>query len=93
MIKYHKEGSACRIQNIRLDWLKTRSNLYEIEDDIDEDREGRSKDRMDEKSVIKTVPNCKNILGSEIDQGLYPYHKTLVNGYCSLILNTLSLKV
>ena len=24
---------------------------------------------MDEKSVIKTVPKCKNILGSEMDQG------------------------
>ena len=28
---------------------------------------------MDEKSVIKTVPKCKNILGSEMDQG--PYKK------------------
>ena len=26
---------------------------------------------MDEKSVIKTVPKCKNILGSEMDQGPY----------------------
>ena len=26
---------------------------------------------MDEKSVIKTVPKCKNILGSGMDQGPY----------------------
>ena len=45
--------------------------MDKIEDDIEEDREGRSKDEMDEKFFIKTVPNCKNIFGSEIDQGLY----------------------
>ena len=38
---------------------------------IEEDREGRSKDTMDENFVIKTVPNCKNIFGSEVDQGPY----------------------
>ena len=62
MIKYHKEGSACRIENIRLDKLKTRSNLYEIEDDIEEDREGRSKDKMDEKFLIKLFPNANIFL-------------------------------
>ena len=36
-------------------------NLDKIEDDIEEDREGRSKDEVDGKSSIKTVPNCKNI--------------------------------
>ena len=39
--------------------------MDKIEDDIEEDREGRSKDEMDEKFLIKTVPNCKNIFGSE----------------------------
>ena len=55
----------------RLNRSKTGLNLDKIEDDIEEDREGRSKDEMDEKFLIKTVPNCKNIFGSEIDQGLY----------------------
>ena len=45
--------------------------MDKIEDDIEEDREGRSKDEMDEKFLIKTVPNCKNIFGSEHDQGPY----------------------
>ena len=45
--------------------------MDKIEDDIEEDREGRSKDEMDEKFLIKTVPNCKNIFGSELDQGPY----------------------
>ena len=45
--------------------------MDKIEDDIEEDREGRSKDEMDEKFLIKTVPNCKNIFGSEVDQGPY----------------------
>ena len=43
-IKYHTEGSACRIENVRLDRLKTGLNLDKIEDDIEEDREGRLKD-------------------------------------------------
>ena len=93
IIKYHTEGSACRIENVRLDRLKTGLNLDKIEDDIEEDREGRSKDEMDEKFLIKTVPNCKNIFGSELDQGPYTNYKTLVNGCCSSILNTLSLRV
>ena len=59
------------------------------EDDIEKDREGRSKDEMDEKFLIKTVPNCKSIFGSEIDQGPYIYHKVLVYGCCNSILNTL----
>ena len=45
--------------------------MDKIEDDIEEDREGRSKDEMDEKFLIKTVPNCKNIFGSELDEGSY----------------------
>ena len=67
IIKYHTEGSACWIENFRLNRLKTGLNLDKIEDDIEEDREGRSKDEMDEKFLIKTVPNCKNIFGSELD--------------------------
>ena len=47
-IEYHTEGSACWIENNRLDRLKTGLNFDKIEDDIDEDREGRSKDKMDE---------------------------------------------
>ena len=43
--------------------------MDKIEDDIQEDREGRSKDKMDEKFLKKTVPNCKNIFGSGSDQG------------------------
>ena len=43
-IKYHTEGSACRIENVRLDRLKTRSNLDKIKDYIEKDREGRLKD-------------------------------------------------
>ena len=43
-IKYHTEGSACRIENVRLDRLKTGLNMDKIEDDIEEDREGRLKD-------------------------------------------------
>ena len=92
-IKYHTEGSACWIENVRLNRLKTGLNLDKIEDDIEEDREGRSKDEMDEKFLIKTVPNCKNIFGSELDQGPYTSSKALVNGCCSSILNTLSLRV
>ena len=42
-IKYHTEGSACRIKNVRLDKLKSGLNMNEIEDDIEEDREGRLK--------------------------------------------------
>ena len=34
--------------------------MDKIEDDIEEDREGRSKDKVDGKSSIKTVPNCKD---------------------------------
>ena len=45
--------------------------MDKIKDDIEEDREGRSKGKMDEKFLIKTVPNCKNIFGSEVDQGPY----------------------
>ena len=71
MIKYHTEGSVCRFENIKLDRLKTRLNLYEIEDDIEEDREGRSKDKMNETFVIKTVPNCKNDLKSLMHQDGY----------------------
>ena len=43
-IKYRTEGSACQIENVRLDRLKTGLNLDKIEDDIEEDREGRLKD-------------------------------------------------
>ena len=67
--------------------------MDKIEDDIEEDREGRSKDEMDEKFLIKTDTNCKNIFGSELDQGPYTNYKALVNGCCSSILNTLSLRV
>ena len=67
--------------------------MDKIEDDIEEDREGRSKDEMDEKFLIKTVPNCKNIFGSGLKQGSYSNIKALVNGCCSSILNTLSLRV
>ena len=45
--------------------------MDKIKDDIKEDREGRSKDEIDEKFLIKTVPNCKNIFESELDQGPY----------------------
>ena len=48
-IKYPTEGSACWIENVRLDRLKIGLNLDKVEDDIEEDREGRSKDKMDEK--------------------------------------------
>ena len=67
--------------------------MNKIEDDIEE--EGRSKDELDEKFLIKTVPNCKNIFGSEVNQGLYSNsnYKTLVNGCCSSTLKTLSLRV
>ena len=41
--------------------------MDKIEDDIEEDREGRSKDEMDEKFLIKTVSNCKNFSGSELN--------------------------
>ena len=44
IIKYHTEGSACRIENVRLDRLKSGLNMDKIEDDIEEDREGRLKD-------------------------------------------------
>ena len=43
-IKYHTEGSVCRIENVILDRLKSGLNLDKIEDDIEEDREGRLKD-------------------------------------------------
>ena len=43
-IKYHKEGSACWTENVRLDRLKSGLNMDKIEDDIEEDREGRLKD-------------------------------------------------
>jgi len=43
-ITYHTEGSAWRIENVRLDRLKTELNLDKIEDDIEKDREGRLKD-------------------------------------------------
>ena len=43
IIKYNTEGSAW-IENIRLDSLKSGLNLDKIEDDIEEDREGRLKD-------------------------------------------------
>ena len=66
-IKYYTEGSACWIENVRLDRLNTGLSLDKIEDDIEEDREGRSKDKMDENFLIKTVPNCKNIFESEFD--------------------------
>ena len=48
---------------------------------------------MDENSVIKTVPKCKNILGSEMDPGPYKPNTALVNGCCSSILNILFLRV
>ena len=48
---------------------------------------------MDEKSVIKTVPKCKNILGSEMDQGPYKLYMALVNGSCNSILNILFSRV
>ena len=72
-------------RNVRLDRLKIELNLDKIEDNIEEDREGRSEDKIDEKFLIKTVPNCKNIFGSEIDQGPYMHYKALVNGYYSSI--------
>ena len=59
---------------------------------IEEDREGRSKDKMDEKFVIKTVPNCKNIFGFDLDQGPYTNHVTIVNGCYSSLLNIFSLR-
>ena len=48
-IKYHTKGSACWIENIRLDRLKIGLNLDKVEDDIEEDREGRSKDKKNER--------------------------------------------
>ena len=66
-IKYHTEGSACWIENVRLDRVKTGLNMDKIKDNIERDREGRSKDKMDENFLIKTVPNCKNIFESEFD--------------------------
>ena len=48
---------------------------------------------MDEKSVKKTVPKCKNILGSEMDQGPYEPYIALVNGCCNSILNILFSRV
>ena len=42
-IKYHTEGSACQIENVRLDRLKTGLNLDKIKVDIKDNREGRSK--------------------------------------------------
>ena len=55
-IKYH----ACWIEIVRLDRLKAGTNLDKIEDDIEKVKEGRSKDKVDEKFLIKTVPNCKS---------------------------------
>ena len=66
-IKYHTEGSACWIENVRLDRVKTGLNMDKIKDNIERDREGRSKDKMDENFLIKTVPNCKNIFESQFD--------------------------
>ena len=66
-IKYHTEGSACWIENVRLDRVKTGLNMDKIKDNIERDREGRSKGKMDENFLIKTVPNCKNIFASEFD--------------------------
>ena len=83
-IKYHTEGSACWIENVRLDRLKIGLNLDKIEDDIEEDREGMSKDKKDEKFLIKTVPNCNkdwcSIFGPCIKQVLllYKKHQTYV---------------
>ena len=48
---------------------------------------------MDEKSVIKTVSKCKDILGSEMDQGPYKPNIALVNGCCSSILKVLFSRV
>ena len=42
-IKYRTEGSACQIENVRLDRLKTGLNLDKIKVDIKDNREGRSK--------------------------------------------------
>ena len=67
--------------------------MDKIEDDIEEDREGRSKDEMDEKFFIKIVPKCKNIFGSELDQGPYTKYTALVNGCCNSILNILFSRV
>ena len=44
IIKYNTKGSACRIEIVRLDRLKSGLNMDKIEDDIEEDREGRLKD-------------------------------------------------
>ena len=41
--------------------------MDKIKDNIERDREGRSKDEMDEKFLTKNVPNCKNIFESEFD--------------------------
>jgi len=41
--------------------------MDKIKDNIERGREGRSKDKMDENFLIKTVPNCKNIFESEFD--------------------------
>ena len=67
--------------------------MDKIEDDIEKDREGRLKDKMDEKFVIKTVPKCKNILEYEMDQGPYKHCIALVNGCCNSILNILFSRV
>ena len=48
---------------------------------------------MDEKPAIKTVPKCKNISGSEMDQGPYKSKTALVNGCCNSILNILFSRV
>ena len=64
-----------------------------IEDDIGEDKECRSKDKMDEKSFLKTLPNGKNILGSKMDESPYIHGKAIVNGCLSSIINTRSLRV
>ena len=37
IIKYNTEGSACRIENVRLDRLKTWLSFDKIEVDIEED--------------------------------------------------------
>ena len=67
--------------------------MDKIEDDIEEDTEVKLKDLMNEKFNIKTVPKCKNILWSEIGQGLYKLNEALMNGCSSSILNILFLRI
>ena len=58
------------LKKIKQDFFNTTPHWKHVTK-CEKDRDGRSKDEMDEKFLIKTVPNCKNIFGSEIDQGLY----------------------